>query len=155
MGRDVERITKCESCKKGEIMWKLIIVPIFVFCAGCSGGELTLQEKEEALRAEIARTIMVHASELREEFKVNEIRAEQKYEGKILHVTGVVNTIGEDFLGDGYVTFQGSELFNVQAMFDDKSDLVTLEPDQFITVVCQEISGGNVMGVILRKCRLK
>ena len=112
-------------------------------------------EQEAARQAELARTIEVNASDLVREFKANEIRAEQKYSGKVVHITGVVDTIGEDIMGDGYVSFRGPGfLQNAQAMFDDKSVLAALNPGQALTVTCGDLSGGNIMGVILRQCAM-
>ena len=112
-------------------------------------------EQETARQAELVRTIEVSAPELVREFEANEIRAEQKYTGKIVRVTGAVDNIGEDIMGDGYVSFRGSGLLrNAQAMIDDKSALAPLNPGQRITVTCHDVSGGNIMGVLLRNCAL-
>lgn len=110
-------------------------------------------EKEATRQAELARTIEVRAAALVKEFEENEIRAGQKYDGKIVRVTGVVDSIGEDILGEGYVAFKVSGVLrNVQAMIDDKNVLAALDAGQRITVTCHEVSGGNIMGALLRDC---
>ena len=96
--------------------------------------------------------IVVDAITLRREFQDNEIRAEQKYAGRNVVVVGIVDRIGQDILGDGYVTFKGESLFNVQAMFEDKTELIAISPEQKLAVRCREVDGGDVLGVLLRTC---
>lgn len=96
--------------------------------------------------------IVVDAITLRREFQENEIRAEQKYSGRTIVVGGIVDRIGQDILGDGFITFRGEALFNVQAMFEDKTDLIEISPGQKLVVWCQEVDGGDMLGVLLSGC---
>ena len=83
--------------------------------------------------------IEITARELYEAYKNNEIAADQKYKGNFLKVTGVVDSIGRDILGDPYVVLTGGgeyEVWGVQCIFSNayESWLATLSVGQSIRV---------------------
>lgn len=128
------RLAWCASC-------------VLLFGAGCAN---TTDQQGRARSAD--EPIFVDAVTLRREFEENEIRAEQKYTGRSVVVAGIIDRIGEDLLGHGYITFTGETMFNVQAMFEDKAELISMSPGQRLVVRCQEVDGGNILGVLLRTC---
>ena len=53
--------------------------------------------------------IEINAGQLYQEYDNNEIAADLKYEGKMLKVSGIVDNVGEDILGNPYVVIVGDE----------------------------------------------
>lgn len=97
----------------------------------------------------------VSASELFQDYKSNEVAADEKYKGKTLEVTGTVHSIGKDILNTIYVTLEGGgrfEIMSVQCYFSDKykSEAARLSKGQMITVRGRcEGKFGNVQ---IKKC---
>lgn len=100
--------------------------------------------------------LVVSSAELLRAFEENEIRAEQMYGGRVLEVTGTINSIEGDAVGDGgFIEFRGGELWtDVQAHYPDGSVLASLSRGQSISVMCRDVDGGNIMGVRLRDCEV-
>ena len=53
--------------------------------------------------------IEISAGQLYQEYRNNEVAADLKYKGKMLKVTGIVRTVGEDILGNPYVVIVGDK----------------------------------------------
>lgn len=97
----------------------------------------------------------VSASELFQDYKSNEVAADEKYKGKMLEVTGTVHSIGKDIVNTIYVTLEGGgrfEIMSVQCYFSDKhkSEAAQLSKGQTITVRgrCE----GKFGNVHIKKC---
>lgn len=91
-------------------------------------------------------------------YEANEVAADEKFKGKLIEVTGVVDTIAKDIMGDPYVTLGSDKEFefaHVQAMFpaDAAKQLAGLRKGQTLTVQCT--GGGKVINVIGHDCLLK
>ena len=65
--------------------------------------------------------IEISASQLYQEYDNNEVAAKLKYKAKMLKVTGIIQNIGEDILGDPYVVIVGDEddWWGVQCTYPD------------------------------------
>lgn len=99
----------------------------------------------------------VGISQILNEYKSNEVAADEKYKDRKVQVTGIINSIGKDLLGTMYVTLgtgQQFELYFFQAMFDDeyKSQIVSLRKGDKITVVCRVT--GLIINVLAEECEL-
>ncbi len=84
--------------------------------------------------APIEEVIEITAQQLYSDYDANEIAADQKYKGKLLKVTGVINSIGTDILGDPYIVLTGGgeyEVWGVQCTFPNtkswKDKIATME----------------------------
>ena len=105
-----------------------------------------------------APAISVTAQRLVEDYKANEVAADQKYNDRTLEVTGIVGDIKKDILGKIYVVLGSGkqyEVRQVQCFFsDDWADRAArLKKGQRIT-----ISGrctGLMMNVLLDGCVIK
>ena len=89
-------------------------------------------------------------------YEANEVAADEKFSGKLIEVTGVIDSISKDIMGDPYVTLgSGKDFAHVQAMFpaDAAKQLAGLRKGQTLTVQCT--CGGKVMNVIGKDCVLK
>ncbi len=102
--------------------------------------------------------ITIKASTLFSTYQENEVAADEAFKGKLLKVTGKIETIGKDITGDPYLALSSGEKFGfmgVQAMFEpeDAKQLAGLAKGQTATVRC--VCDGMFGNVILRECSLR
>lgn len=101
-------------------------------------------------------SIKVTAIQLSEDYKSNEVAADAQYKGKLVEVSGTVNTIGKDILDTPYVSLQTDQysIVGVQCMFDKNSEqqLINLSKGQSISL--QGEVSGKLMNVIIRGCSI-
>ena len=139
--------------------WVLIVIALFVvvgsFGDSDSGGSASQSSREE-VSAE--PTYTVTAFEMAGEYKANEVAAEAKYKGKLVEISGTVDTIGNDALDTPFIAFATEnqyEIINrIQCMFS-RNDITTLSgvsKGERITLR-GEVSGalGNI---IVRNCEI-
>lgn len=101
----------------------------------------------------VEEAIKVNANDLYAEYKQNEIAADQKYDNKILEVSGTIQSIGKDILEDMYVSLKTDDIIgSVQCMLADEeaNKAATLAEGQTITLKGKNT--GLLMNVILRDC---
>ena len=112
--------------------------------------------KAELTQAERARAIAVNTSDLERECETNYISTGQKYARKIVRITGIVHSTGEDYDGDGFVRFRGDGYsgFGMNANFTGSSVLKAAEPGQILTVTCRYVDCVGGIGVMLNNCFL-
>lgn len=66
------------------------------------------------------RGFKISAATLIAAYEANEVAADEKFKGKLIEVTGVIDSIAKDIMGDLYVTLGSGkdfEVAHVQAMF--------------------------------------
>lgn len=117
---------------------------------------------DEAVESEIeevepAEVVTVSAKQMMDDYEANEIRANQLYEGKVVSVSGVVDSVGEDILGDPYVLLTDGSEFSfagVQCFFGDshRDELARLSKGDRVTLRGQ--GEGYFMNALVRGCRL-
>ena len=122
-------------------------------------GCTTEEEVEDEIEREAtsATIIQITALDLIAEYEANEIAADQKYEGKILDITGAIDDFGEDIFGTKYLTFSdGSEfsITGVQCYFSDKhvSQLANLRKGQIVTA--RGKGNGKLFNILVRGCSI-
>lgn len=91
------------------------------------------------------------------EYRNNEISADNKYKGKILQVTGIVGDVKKGLFGGHYVlvnAYSKSAFRQVHADFgNNKDELINLRKGQQVTVVGR--CDGLMMDVFLKNCRIE
>lgn len=97
--------------------------------------------------------IKISAKDLYQEYKDNSVAAKQKYDGKKLEVTGLIDDFGTDIMDRPYITFGFLE---TQAIFSKSysNQLAELKKGQEITVQCK-VSGAPLGYPILEGCSIK
>lgn len=98
--------------------------------------------------------ISVTAAQLMSEYDANELAADQKYKGKVVKITGKVNSI-QKMMGSSFVTLGSGKEFeiqSVQAFFDESYEgkLAQLQKGQSLTIQCTV--DGKGMGVSAKEC---
>src|SRR5712692_7720842 len=95
--------------------------PIWEYLMPPPGGRVVRSTSATAA-AYAGPPIRISAVDLVQFYKNNEVDADQRFKGRTLLVSGVVDAIGKDILSAPYVTIRSSDLFRrVQATFA-KSD---------------------------------
>jgi len=96
--------------------------------------------------------VPVSAAVLYRAYTGNEIAADGEYRGKVLAVSGIVESVGKDITGTPYVALGGP--LRVQCMFPHgmENELVGLRPGQ--SVVIEGKCNGFLIEVLLTNCRL-
>ena len=100
----------------------------------------------------------VTASELYTAYYQNEVDADSRFRGRVIQVTGTVDRIDEDVLGDTYITLKNPEdkWTSIQCYFPEgrRSELARLESGQIAHVkgVCY---GKSVLNVLVKGCTLQ
>lgn len=91
--------------------------------------------------------------ELCGEYEANEIVAEDKYEGKTLKLTGIVDDVGTELLGRAYIMLAGPGGGLAQCVMTNESDATSVVKGQ--TVTLQGRCQGKLGWPILEECVLK
>lgn len=103
------------------------------------GGSTSAGSSGTPTPARAGFQLTVSATTLFQDYKANEVAADQKYKGKILRVSGTIDNIGKDILDNMYVSLKVGQysILGVQCFFADshKSKLVSLRKEQQLTVV--------------------
>jgi hypothetical protein len=99
-----------------------------------------------------ARIIEVSAKQLYADYDANEVSADDKYKGKTLRVSGMIETIGKDILGAPFVEFTTRYGLGVQCMFDDSDKPALAAPKKGQKLVALGTGDGKLGNVILRRC---
>jgi hypothetical protein len=98
--------------------------------------------------------IEVTANEIYQAYEDNQIVADEQFKDKYIIVTGIVDDIKKDILGNPYVTLETSSYWSVQCMFpkEDIAVLTKLSKGQKVRIAGRVT--GTTMNVLLEHCRL-
>lgn len=111
------------------------------------------QQGDESKSDEPKPVASVAARNLMRTYRENSIRADRLYKGKLIEVSGQVDTVGRDLLNSPYVTLKtGSSILMVQCFFEDDSPLASLSPGQPIRI--QGRCDGKFGNVLLKECTI-
>lgn len=96
--------------------------------------------------------LAISSADLYEEYKSNEIAADQKYKGKTVQITGKINQIGKDIANQVYFTIGSGIMGDVQCIIKKShiDKVASLKPGQEIEVT--GVCDGKVMIVELKEC---
>lgn len=97
--------------------------------------------------------IDISAPQLYAEYEENGVAADQNYKGKVLRVTGIVNSIDKDIMDNIYVALQGNDIIgDVQCFFsdDNANKAAQLKKGQKITVIGK--CDGKMMNIMMKGC---
>lgn len=127
----------------------IIVVAVFSFLAIASTEEEDLSEKIPDIR--------ISASQLHRDYQANEVRADTMYKGKILEITGVVESIGKDFLDTIYVELSVGDEYSftsIQCFFADSHTEAAANLNEGKRVTIKGRCEGLTMGVVIRGCSI-
>lgn len=145
----------CPNCRKKQSKGALpivigVVVVFFIIGAlssksgskdsNATVGDTTKATKATTATATTASAIDVQADDINTMYKDNQVSCKQQYDGKLLAVSGVVASIGEDITGNTYITLTSDEynLLSIQCYFSDKAEIskiASITKGSTITVV--------------------
>ena len=134
-------------------VWSIIGVLVLLSIIGSASGtksttSIANNSNTPAVQNEQEVSMKVTANELYEAYSANEVAGDAKYKGKLVEVSGTVDTIGKDALSFPYITFHvGGQysLSRVQCVFPktDEAQLAEVVKGKNMIIV------GRVMGMTL------
>ncbi|MFN0291335.1 OB-fold protein [Pedobacter helvus] len=106
-----------------------------------------LKENHPSSKYILDYDLKITAASLYSAYDTNEIDADNLYKGKKILVTGTINDIGVDVLGDGYITLSTAGYGDVQCIYSEKSDASGYRKGTKVTLigVCKGKTLGNVL----------
>jgi hypothetical protein len=158
-------LTKFLHTKKQLTLSRGLKVTIVVILLMLAGSQLqspgasrpASQAQTQGTPASAPEVIKVNARRIVDDYKANEVSADAKYKGKLIEVSGVVDTIGKDLLDTPFISLQSYEyaiIDHVQCMFDKaaEAELAQVSKNQSITLR-GEVSG-KLGNIVVRGCRI-
>jgi len=136
-----------------------VLASVFGTCLVCGKAVHDVAEKSrvqsEADDSAIASYVPIDVSavDLGAAYKTNEVSADNRYKGKVLRVSGVVDHIAKDILDDPHVILRSQDSFGGVSCSFGRSDvsIAQLVPGQ--SVVVRGIGDGYIVGSPrLRRC---
>lgn len=134
---------------------KRILIPVFIIIAAAAvflGVRYTLRESESSVASEPA-VASIGASELLILYETNEDSANQLYLGKVIAVTGIVDSYSEDSLSVSVYLKNPEDFSGVTCVFDKSlidASFIQAGSETSIKGICS----GYLFDVILNKCAL-
>ena len=131
-------------------------IVLIIIIAAASGGSSSGSDSTNGDGAQGTvkeEAIVVTAAELYAAYKTNEVAADTTYKGKLLEISGTIDTIGKDILDDPYVSLKTGEVFgSVQCMLSDEaiSQAGSLTPGTRITL--QGRGNGYLLNALVKDC---
>lgn len=125
--------------------------------APAEGDAAPAKDEEKAKPKPKAKPIVIDASDLIKEFEASEFKADKKYKGKTLKVTGghVFSIDAQVFNDEKYdVSIQGGgdfEILSINCRGVADKYLEGLEPNQDVTVIGEFEDGGD-LGIEMKSC---
>ncbi len=97
----------------------------------------------------------ITASDLAQEYKANEVSADEKFKNKKVAVFGTVEQIGKDVLDNPYISFSGEFLQSVTCYFskDDIKTISQISKGDKITII-GECTGLTLTNVVIQDCKI-
>jgi len=97
--------------------------------------------------------VEIQATGLLEAFETDEVKANEMYLGKIVSVTGTVESVSEDSVGISVYLKEDADFAGVICSFDKSADDVT-NVNKGNVVVIKGICTGYLMDVVMNRCAL-
>ena len=124
----------------------MVILAFLIILSACAtefGIAKSIEDEEPEFR--------ISAIQLAAEYESNESTANEKYEGKVILVTGIVSNIYRGFLYTPYVELEGG----VRCNFSDTEDSVMLTLSEGQTISMKGQGDRLFIGVELRGCTVE
>lgn len=126
--------------------------------AGASKAETKPAKTEAAKPAEAKPTgpeLTATSLEIAKEYKANEARADAKFKGKVIEISGTVTGIDSGITDEPIVKLESDNQFLGVSLHDvDKETAIALNKGDKVTFIC--VGAGEMMGSpMLNECRKK
>jgi hypothetical protein len=146
--------------KKGLSVWAYLGIGALVLFGGCVAvcavgvNQAGKEAKKEKEAFDDAKSMKVTADELTEAYEKNEVSADEKYKGKKIEITGVIERIDSGFNDEPQIVLKAKNFIGVRCEGLSKKDAGKLEKGSEITLVCK--GDGEIIGSPqLKDCKQK
>lgn len=145
----------------------IVVIGVIPMVVGCgtddpaktgSDTAATAATEEETTKAE-EKTLSISAKELFEAYDDNEVKADEKYKGKMMKISGTISDIGKDIMDESYITLKSSsssyEVLSVQCMFSDETEakkLGDLKKGDKVKIIGE--CDGVTINVLIKDCKI-
>lgn len=138
----------------GAVFLLFVIIGVSGSSSSPSSGGTTATNSANSQPVE---AIKVTAAELSADYKANEVAADAKYKGRLVEVSGIVDTIGKDILDTPYIAFAAGQydiIDRVQCMFSksDEPVLAAVAKGQRITL--RGTVSGKLGNILVQGCAI-
>jgi predicted NBD/HSP70 family sugar kinase len=129
-------------------------------CVGAGAGVAAHEAEKEKAEKKAAKDdlVKVSAEDLIAAYDKNEVKADNKYKGKWVEVSGIVANVAKDLTDDAYIvvgTGKEFEVIEVQCTFSDKKKAkAAADLDKGEKVKVRGFVKGKLMNVQLEDCEL-
>lgn len=170
---EADKLKKAKNKKPVYKKWWFWLI-VFIFAVNIFGGgddspsgstnsttrattQATTQTATKATEPE-ETVIEISPEDLQQAYSENEVAADEKYDGKMLKITGTIDSIGKDIVDKVYVTLETGEYWEeIQCYFSSKAQIeavANLKSGDVITIIgrCDGLSIGNV---IVKNCEIQ
>lgn len=131
----------------GAVMW----VGVFIVDIGQRSPSQAAETQPEKVAY-----MTVSAERLIDEYKANEIAADQIYKGKAIQVTGRVDHIGKDIVDSMYITLKSADklgFVTAQCFFDDDWAVRLSHLREGDSVTVRGTCDGKFGNVLIKNCK--
>ena len=144
----------CSASRRRLVLLLLGGVAWFGIMLACASPQ-----QDEADVSSQPPNVTTSAELLSQDYEANEVAADALYKGRILQVTGTVDSIGKDITDSMYVTLRGGNehqiMGRIQCFFatSHQGELARLQKGMVVTVKCK--CDGKFGNVLLKGCLLE
>lgn len=145
------------------IIGLVVVIVIIVGTIAGSAGKKDEKAEEPGAQEQVAETPAViepqepeyslTVGQLCDDYEANEIAAGEKYEGKVIQLSGTVDDVGTEIMGREFIMLTDNSYNNAQCVMAENGHAALVTKGQAVTL------NGKVQGklgwVILEECRLK
>lgn len=146
IARSAKSCPKCGAPRKSIGAGKVILVA-FIVLVVASASSAKQKREEQHREVQTGAALDVSAAELFKDYAANEVSADDRYRGKVLRVSGTVESINKNIVDDPYVMLRaGGDFDGVHCSFDSTqtSSLASLSRGQRVTLRCR--GNGKMIG---------
>lgn len=133
----------------------LVSLGVVVLFGLVAGGSLDTDRDTKAVQSQ-APSYSVSAEHLASEYKENEVAADMKYKGRVVAVSGKVESIGKDIMDQAYIVVGGEGFLDgVQCTFTEAQNLAVAQVSKGQSVRLKGEVTGKMGNVQVKNCQLQ
>lgn len=162
---ETNQIEQKKPLHKRKWVWVVgALVVFYIIGSGSSSPTPAINTEDPVADTPVKETatppeevVQVTASKIIADYKANEILADSTYKGKLVAVTGTVDSIAKDILDNPFITLTNEAEYSfesVQCIFSksQEAELANIVKNQSITL--QGRVSGKLGNVLVRECSI-
>lgn len=139
-------------------IWVLIVLGIFIIIGSIGGSDKTGPTSQNTPVAAPEPAFSLTAIKMASDYKENEVAADAKYKGKLVELSGTVDTIGKDISDTPYIAFETENQYEVinrvQCMFKDGDTQALSAVSKGQKITLRGTVSGSLGNIIVKDCQI-